>query len=138
MPSEAQGYDAFISYSHHDEVAARRIQHFLERYRLPPGILPARNRLRVFRDATDIRTGSLSDELNQALDASRALIVCCSSDAVKSRWVSQEIERFLERDPKRPIAPCFCRVRRVRRFRTAYDPWITDSPICGQGGWLIG
>jgi hypothetical protein len=105
MASNTPRYDAFISYSHDDEIAARRIQRFLESYKLPRGIALAENRLRVFRDATDIRTGSLSEELNAALDASRALIVCCSPAAAKSHWVSQEIDQFLGHDPARPIAP---------------------------------
>jgi len=105
MASNAPRYDAFISYSHDDEIAARRIQRFLESYKLPRGIALAENRLRVFRDATDIRTGSLSEELNAALDASRALVVCCSPAAAKSRWVSQEIDKFLGHDAARPIAP---------------------------------
>ena len=105
MDIQSPRFDAFISYSHEDEIAARRIQRFLESYKLPRGLISGGNRLWVFRDATDIRTGSLSDELNAALDGSRALIVCCSPAAAASRWVAQEIERFSQPEPVRPIVP---------------------------------
>jgi MTH538 TIR-like domain (DUF1863) len=103
MAAQELRYDAFISYSHSDVIAARRVQRFLESYRLPPGIPFTEKRLRIFRDATDIRTGTLSEELNSALDASRTLIVCCSPSAASSRWVAQEIDRFLEQTPTRPV-----------------------------------
>ena len=57
--SNQEGYDAFISYSHDDKAAARRIHDFLERYKLPREVLPGRTRLRIYRDATDIRAGTL-------------------------------------------------------------------------------
>jgi len=92
-------YDAFLSYSHADGRAARRVQRYLERYRLPGG----RARLRIFRDDTDLRAGSLPSELEEALARSRALIVCCSPAAADARWVDQEIETFRAQNAERPV-----------------------------------
>ncbi len=97
-------YDAFISYSHADKDAAARLQHLLEGYRLPAGTLPGSNRLRVFRDTTDIRSGDLRNELKTALAESRVLVVCCSHAAADSRWVAEEIAEFRRQGEDRPIA----------------------------------
>lgn len=103
--SNQEGYDAFISYSHDDKAAARRIHDFLERYKLPRGVLPGRTRLRIYRDATDIRAGTLPSELESALAASRALVVCCSRAAVNSSWVAKEIDTFVKHHSDQPIVP---------------------------------
>jgi len=83
-------YDGFVSYSHADRPAAGRIQHYFESHQLPSG----RSKLNLFRDVTDIRSGTLSTEIQAALAQSRCLIVCCSPAAVESSWVQQEISTF--------------------------------------------
>jgi hypothetical protein len=98
-------FDAFVSYSHADKKVARRIQRFLEHHPLPtkPGAAP--RRLRVFRDDTDIRAAALTQELGAALARSSALVLCASPDAVRSTWVQQELDLFLEQDRTRPALP---------------------------------
>jgi hypothetical protein len=83
-------YDAFLSYSRADGAAVRRIQRFLESYR-PPG---RSTRLKVYLDETDMRGGSLPDNLSVALGQSRALVVCWSDNAARSQWVNAEIAEF--------------------------------------------
>lgn len=100
-----QDFDAFVSYSHADKAAARRIQRFLEQHPLPRAPGTPHRRLRVFRDDTDIRAAALTQELGAALARSRALILCASPDALRSTWVQQELELFLEQDRNRPILP---------------------------------
>jgi hypothetical protein len=88
--STAPHYDAFLSYSRADGAAVRRIQRFLESYR-PPG---RSARLKVYLDETDMRGGSLPDNLSVALGQSRALVVCWSDNAARSQWVNAEIAEF--------------------------------------------
>jgi hypothetical protein len=95
-------YDAFISYRHaeRDRKWAEWLINALERYRLPKALqrkgFPARLR-KVFRDEDEIPASSdLNDQIKQALNASRFLIVVCSRDTPQSKWVSREIEMFHE------------------------------------------
>ena len=48
----------------------------------------------VFYAPMDIQPGVLSEELHKQLKASRYLIVICSPNSAKSKWVSMEIEYF--------------------------------------------
>jgi hypothetical protein len=88
--STALHYDAFLSYSRADGAAVRRIQRFLESYR-PPGRTA---RLKVYLDETDMRGGSLPENLSVALSQSRVLVVCWSDHAARSHWVNVEIAEF--------------------------------------------
>jgi len=96
-------YKAFISYSHRDEVWAQWIQHALESYRVPRKLvgtapdgtlIPARISP-VFRDRADLSSAAdLSSTIKQALAESECLIIVCSPDAAKSKWVGEEIREF--------------------------------------------
>ncbi|MCP4261066.1 MAG: TIR domain-containing protein [Planctomycetes bacterium] len=79
-----------MSYSSADRPVVRRIQRFLESYR-PPN---RSHRLRVYLDETDMRGGSLPENLSKALEDSRALVVCWSEEAARSSWVKSEITEF--------------------------------------------
>ena len=90
-------YDAFISYCHRDLKWARWLQRRLETFPVPrpaDGSKPARRRLRVFRDQTDLNGVDLTSALQQELRASRDLIVICSPESAASRWVEAEIAYF--------------------------------------------
>ena len=89
-------YDAFISYSHRDLKHARWLQRRLETWRFSRGKGEEENRphLRVFRDQTDLAGVELQAALQQALEASRYLIVICSPAAAASRWVNEEVRTF--------------------------------------------
>lgn len=106
-------FQAFLSYSHVDAAAARKLHRRLETYRLPrrlaghmplfPGVAPGRLG-QIFRDREDFPAAQdLSDAVKQALAASDKLIVICSPDAAKSSWVAQEIALFRTLHPDRPI-----------------------------------
>jgi tetratricopeptide (TPR) repeat protein len=106
-------YRAFISYSHRDSRKATRLHHKLEAYRVPKVLRsgsqtdgehhPGRIRP-VFRDRDDLSTStSLTQSIEEALDASEALVVICSPDAVSSRWVNEEIRYFRQQHPDRPV-----------------------------------
>ena len=98
-------YRAFISYSHRDAVWAKWLHRSLERYRVPRQLVraqtpvgPAPRRLTpIFRDIDELPTSSdLSESVESALRRSQCLIVVCSPNAVQSRWVDVEIQRFKE------------------------------------------
>lgn len=130
-------FDAFVSYSHADKAAARRIQRFIEQQALPKRPGTARRRLRVFRDDTDIRAAELTQELGAALARSRALVVCASPEAARSSWVQQEIDLFLEQDPGRPVLPILV----AGDAATALPPRLADAQIRradARGGWRFG
>lgn len=93
-------YYAFISYSRKDEKWAEWLHKKLENYKLPSiirkesnGNLPKQIRP-VFRDKTDIGTGSLEQNIKSELEDSRFLIVICSPAAAESGWVNKEIGHF--------------------------------------------
>jgi WD40 repeat protein len=93
-------YWAFISYSHADEAWAKWLHRSLETYRIPKRLTRAeattpRRLLPIFRDTDELPGSSnLGAKLEEALSASRALIVICSPHAAQSKWVDQEIRAF--------------------------------------------
>jgi len=94
-------YDAFISYRHTalDRTIADKLQKRLERYKPPSSALGGRGfkKLRIFRDETELPTSSnLSDDIRNALENSRFLIVLCSKTTKQSKWCMQEINHFKE------------------------------------------
>ena len=107
-------YRAFISYSHVDQRAARRLHRWLEGYRLPAstigrttarGDVP-RKLSPIFRDRNELpASASLGDEVATALANSACLVVLCSPAAQASRWVNQEISLFRTLQPDGVVLP---------------------------------
>ena len=92
-------YRAFISYSKLDHPHAKRLHSALETYRVPKGIeakLQRDRRLgRFFRDDDEMGASTdLGGTLREALDNSENLIVICSPNSARSRWVNAEILHF--------------------------------------------
>ena len=93
-------YEAFISYRHRklDRSAAKRLQRFLEGFRIPKNLAQGRTEKRLgklFRDEDELPTAdSLPDLIQDALLRSRYLVVVCSPNAVESLWVQREVEMF--------------------------------------------
>ncbi len=97
-------YFAFISYSRKDSRAAAFLHKKLEKFRIPIKRVPEEMRkgLRkfvrpVFRDKRDLEVGdnNFTDDVKQALQSSRFIIVLCSQNSAQSSWVSKEVEYFL-------------------------------------------
>jgi len=96
-------YWAFISYSRKDERIAIRLHRKIESYSIPrdlrgkpgrDGPVPARIRP-VFRDKDELPLSSdLGHSIEDALRASRYLIVVCSPHSAKSKWVNEEVRMF--------------------------------------------
>ena len=91
---------AFISYNHKDQNMAKWLQEKLESYKLPTEIHnefeDSRYLRPVFRDKTDLNAGILSEELKKHLISSKYLVVVCSPNSAKSKWVNDEVKVFLE------------------------------------------
>ena len=105
-------YSAFISYSHRDAAQTAKLHRRLETYRVPrtlcgtraDGSVIAPRLGAVFRDRDELASsGSLSRSIEEALDASAALIVVCSPAAVASPFVDAEIGYFRRQHPDRPV-----------------------------------
>lgn len=96
-------YKAFISYSHRDSKWGEWLHKSLETYRVPKALVgtPGRegvleNRLgRVFRDRDELPTShDLNTAIIDALKQSDYLVVICSRESSRSRWVNQEIIEY--------------------------------------------
>ena len=110
-------YFAFISYSHKDSELAKWLQHEFEYYELPATLFEERKDLRkedlpesfrpVFRDEDELAGGELKPQISEALANSDYLIVVCSPNSAKSKYVNNEIEEFINLSPenKRKIFP---------------------------------
>ncbi|MFI4964123.1 MAG: tetratricopeptide repeat protein [Caulobacterales bacterium] len=96
-------YSAFISYNHHDRKIARWLHNALETYRIPrnlwgrespigilgPGLPP------LFRDREELAASTdLATSVLAALQDSAWLIVICTPNARRSKWVNEEIRTF--------------------------------------------
>ena len=93
-------YFAFISYKREDEEWAVWFHHELENYHLPATLngrsdLPSEFRP-VFRDIDELKAGNLPEQIYDALETSAYLIVICSPNSAKSKWVNKEIRDFIE------------------------------------------
>ena len=101
---------AFISYKREDERWAKWLQRKLEHYRIPSVVCQenpnAPKKLRpIFRDKTDLTSGTLEGGLRQALLDSHYLIVICSPNATKSNYVNLEAQTFVDAGRAADIIP---------------------------------
>src|SRR5258708_25334692 len=96
-------YTAFISYSHRDRLWGDWLHRGLERYRVPRSLIGTAGRdgpvpaklFPVFRDREELPSSSdLGRQIEAALQDSGCLVVICSPDAARSRWVNEEIQNF--------------------------------------------
>lgn len=125
--TSAPKYWAFLSYSHHDKAAAKRLQKQLETYRVPRrlidretshGPVPARVSP-VFRDRDELHAGAdLKASVQDALSRSRWLIVVCTPDAARSPWVNREIIEFKRLRGERHVLALIARG----------EPFASDMP----------
>ena len=105
MANTADGYRywAFISYSSKDDGVARKLHKRLESYRLPRDLVGRAGRdelvpkrlFPIFRDRDELPlSADLGSSIEDALRASRYLIVLCSRNSATSRWVNEEVRYF--------------------------------------------
>ena len=137
---ERYSFEAFISYRHigRDRAWARWLHSALESYRVPAALVRGkglRPRLgRVFRDEEELSaSSSLSAEIEQALQASRYLIVVCSRDTPGSRWVNEEIVRFRQLGRHERIRALLVDGEPDQSFPAALYQLLTDAAGVGAG-----
>jgi WD40 repeat protein len=98
-------YDAFISYSRREAAFCEILERNIGSYRPPAGLgLPTR-RLSVFRDANDLVGADYFTAIDGYLRNSSKLIVVCSPSARASRYVEDEIRRFVEARGAEHVVP---------------------------------
>jgi MTH538 TIR-like domain (DUF1863) len=107
-------YRAFFSYSRADGTIADWLWEYLDKYRVPSGLVgvaenrrPLSNNLHpIFRDRFDLSAGgNLSTRLQSALERSDNLIVLCTPESAKSAWVEHEVQTFLGTGRESRILP---------------------------------
>ena len=138
-------FRAFLSYSHADTRAAKRLHAQLEKFRLDKdligretdkmGAVPE-NLRPVFRDREEFTGGhSLTEATIAALDASRALIVLCSPATAASEYVNEEVRLFRHRHPDRPVIPVLIDGTApdifppALRYELDADGIVTENPV---------
>lgn len=96
-------YKAYISYCHANASWAAWLHRALESYRVPKQLVGTegaygrvpKKLAPIFRDKDELASATdLSETIKAALDESEALIVVCSPEAARSRWVDAEIRYF--------------------------------------------
>jgi tetratricopeptide (TPR) repeat protein len=147
-------YRAFLSYSHRDKAWARWLHAGLESYRIDKDLIGHKTlngsvpqTLRpIFRDREDFSAGrSLSEQTMAALEASQFLIVVCSPNAVKSKYVDEEIRRFkamghpdriipiiVDGEPNNPDCECFPTALRFKLGAFGELTNVPEEPIAAD------
>jgi hypothetical protein len=106
----AHAFDVFLSYSRKDREIAARLENALERHRFPKSLKTSKRTLNVFRDESDIAAAEdYHRTIEEHLRGSAKLVVVCSPDARKSKYVEDEIRRFIENHGEHDIIPVLVR-----------------------------
>ena len=99
----AHGFSVFISYNHQDRAWAAWLHRALEGYRIPRGLRGRDSSIGVlgvrlppvFQDREELAASpDLAASVEAALLRSANLVVLCSPNSARSRWVNEEVARF--------------------------------------------
>ncbi len=133
-------YRAFLSYSHTDELLARRLHRRMEAYRLPAGLEPvetpegfdARRLTPVFRDRDElVAAGDLGATIQAALRESAALVLVASPASAQSHYVNEEVRAFAALQPARPV---FVYIVAGEPGAVPPDPGVCFPPALREAG----
>ena len=121
-------YKAFISYRHLplDMWTAKKLHKRIEHYVIPKDLRKNGEKKigYVFRDQDELPISSnLNENIQEALDRSQFLIVICTPETVKSRWVLGEIDYFLEHHSRDHVLA----VLADGTPETAFPPQLTEN-----------
>lgn len=98
-------HDAFISYSRKDLDFVAVLERTLRRYKPPAGLNAPLRYLNIFLDTEDFTGTEYSQSVAQHLKASRKLIVVCSPNARRSKYVNDEIRIFAQAHGMSDVIP---------------------------------
>jgi WD40 repeat protein len=103
-------FDVFLSYSRKDRDFAVKLENALESYRPPKNLKRVKRNLNVFRDEADIEASEdYYRTIEKHLKGSAKLVVICSPDARNSKYIEDEIRRFMEVHGEKDIIPVLVR-----------------------------
>jgi hypothetical protein len=123
-------FDAFLSYSRKDKDIAARLEDALESYRVPRGLRGVASNINVFRDEKDIiAADDYYQQIEQDLKDSAKLVVICSPDARKSKYVGDEIRRFINDRGATDIIPVLVRGKPNSETKDE-DEMAFPEPLC--------
>ncbi|MFZ2006869.1 MAG: toll/interleukin-1 receptor domain-containing protein, partial [Stellaceae bacterium] len=129
-------YRAFLSYSHRDSAAAKRVHSRLEGFRVDKDLVgrdtamgPVPRQLRpIFRDRHDFDAGGeLATQTVAALDQAAALILLASPASAASKPVNEEVRLFRERHPDRPLIPLLLDGEPGSATRECFPPTLREA-----------
>jgi len=133
---ETLKYRAFLSYSHRDSAAAKRLHSRLEGFRIdkdlvgratPMGPIPKQLRP-IFRDRHDFDAGgTLGEQTISAIDSAGAMILLASPASASSRPVNDEVRLFCERHPERPLIPLILDGEPGNAERECFPPALREQ-----------
>ena len=103
-------YYVFISYATVDSKWAKWLQHRLSYYHIPTSVKRSKigipNKIRpIFIYEYDLSGNQLHMAIQQELESSKYLIVICSPNAAKSKYVNDEVETFIRLGRSEYIIP---------------------------------
>ncbi|MGJ3230805.1 MAG: toll/interleukin-1 receptor domain-containing protein [Oceanicaulis sp.] len=103
-------YRAFISYNQKDKPVVKKLHRWLETYRVPRGVPaeielgPGRRLGRFFRDDEEMAASpDIGGTVRGAIEDAESLIIVCSPNAARSKWVDAEIQHFRKTGRERKI-----------------------------------
>jgi WD40 repeat protein len=103
-------FDVFLSYSRKDRDFAVKLENALESYRYPQSLKRDKRNLNVFRDEADIEAAEdYYRTIEGHLKGSAKLVVLCSPDARHSKFVEDELRRFIESHSEQDVIPVLVR-----------------------------
>src|SRR5689334_2351133 len=139
MPdSDDYKFEVFISYSTNPDYAlARKIESFLETFnKLPTPENLTLTPLRVCVDGSDFQAAKRSDkggEVGSTIDTylakSKELLVLCSRNAHKSKWVDQEIRWFLDNRGPDAIKVALSEGEDLSKLEEVFPPAIVETGL---------
>ncbi len=134
-------YYAFISYSTADSKWAKWLQHELSYYHIPSSIKKSKigvpEKIRpVFIYEYDLAGNQLHTAIQQELEASKYLIVICSPNAAKSKYVNNEVETFIRMGRSQYIIPFIVdgEVNSSDSGRECFPPALLKLNMSQSGG----